>query len=69
MKIRVNWLRPRVLTHNEKGHKIVDISLKTMFSLEYLAYDEADTYYFVVQILGFGFCLDVLKEFKNVPPT
>jgi hypothetical protein len=66
IRVSFGWLFPEWLTHNEKGHRILDLRLQTCFAFEYLSYDEGDTWYLVLQVLGFGICVNLLKGKKNI---
>lgn len=60
MKFSIGWLHPEVVTENTPGCRILDIRLPNTFSFEYLKYQEGDAYYLVIQVLGFGICINVL---------
>jgi len=62
MKLHVGWLFPELVTHRTDTHRVLDISLRTIFAYEYLDYDGGSAWYLVVQLFGFGICVNVLRE-------
>jgi hypothetical protein len=62
MKFSIGWLHPEVVTENTPGCRILDIRMQTALVLEYLEYPEGRTWYLVIQLFGFGICVNITRE-------
>jgi hypothetical protein len=58
----MSWLRPEVYFRNTPGTRIIDIRLPNTFSFEYIEYEECTVWYSVIQLLGFGICINIMRD-------
>jgi hypothetical protein len=62
MKIRIDYLFPEFFTYRDSDHRILDLRAQSAFTFERLEYPEGVNYHMVIQILGFGICVNIQRH-------